>query len=161
MSLIRISILGIFWKAMPHRSFFLKGKVAHGVKEGKDRFTAILAVSMEGEKLKPMIIGKSAKPRLFPSSILPRNFYYESSSKAWITTAIFLKYLLILNIIFKSEDRSVAIILDNCSPHNVDSSLLSNIKLFFLPPNTTSIGQPMDAGVHATFARHFFIILLF
>lgn len=140
---------------MPHRSYYPKGNVQHGVKEGKDRFTAILMTSMLGEKIKPMIIGKSVKPRSFPTNLLKRNFQYESSSKAWVTSTIFLKYLLMLNVMFKNKKRNVAIILDNCSSHSVDTKLLTNISLFFLPPNTTSIGQPMDAGVVDYFFTYF------
>jgi hypothetical protein len=133
--------LRIFWKAMPNRGYFLKQKIVRGVKEGKDRFTALICVSMMGEKIKPMIIGKSANPRSFPKDnhTHQKYFYYHSSSNAWVTTIVFLKYLLILNVKFKAERRSIALLLDNCSSHHVDESLLTNIKLFFLPPNTTEV----------------------
>lgn len=51
---------------MPNRGFFFKDKILHGVKEPKDRFTALLTVNMLGEKTKPMIVGKSQVPRSFP-----------------------------------------------------------------------------------------------
>jgi hypothetical protein len=125
------------------------GEAIHGVKESRDRFTALICVSMTGEKMKPMIIGKSANPRSFPSNNLTHQkyFYYESSSNAWVTSAIFLRYLLILNVKFRAEGRFVALLLDNCSSHHIDEALLTNIKLFFLPPNTTAIAQPLDAGI--------------
>lgn len=138
---------GVFWRMMPHRSFFFKDKVFHGVKEPKDRFTALLTVSMVGEKVKPMIVGKSQLPRSFPKSNFLPNFYYAFSPSAWVTSSIFLRYLLILNEMFKSQNRKTAVILDNCASHNVHTSDLTHIKLFFLPPNTTSIGQPLDAGL--------------
>ena len=47
---------------------------------------------------------------------------------------------------FSSEGRSVALVIDNCSAHPHIENLKS-IKLFFLPPNTTSITQPMNQGV--------------
>jgi hypothetical protein len=133
---------------MPHKGYFFKGKVVPGTKESKDRFTVVLGVSMCGEKLKPMIIGKSNHPRSFPTNKLTytKFFYYEHSSNAWLTSLIFLKYLLILDVKFKSEERSVALLLDNCSSHHIDETLLSNIKLFFFPVNTTAILQPLDAG---------------
>ena len=47
---------------------------------------------------------------------------------------------------FSSEQRSVALVIDNCSanPHNKN---LKSLKLFFLPSNTTSKTQPMEQGV--------------
>ena len=45
-----------------------------------------------------------------------------------------------------SEGRRVAPVIDNClaNPHIENSK---SIKLFFLPPNTTSTTQPMDDRV--------------
>ena len=39
-----------------------------------------------------------------------------------------------------------AMILDNFSGHEVDLAL-DHVKLLFLPPNTTSVSQPMDQGI--------------
>ena len=47
---------------------------------------------------------------------------------------------------FLSEGRNVALVIDNCPAHPHIENLKA-IKLFFLPPNTTSITQPMDQGV--------------
>ena len=45
------------------------------------------------------------------------------------------------------EDRKIIMFLDNASTHPCDE--YSNIKLAFFPPNTTSVLQPLDAGVIA------------
>ena len=47
---------------------------------------------------------------------------------------------------FLSEGRNVALVIDNC-PVQQHIENLKAIKLFFLPPTTTSITQPMDQGV--------------
>ena len=47
---------------------------------------------------------------------------------------------------FASEGRSTALVIDNCPAHPHIENLKS-IKLFFLPPNTTSATQPIDQGV--------------
>ena len=46
----------------------------------------------------------------------------------------------------ENEGRKVALIIDNCPAHPVIENLKS-ITLYFLPPNTTSVLQPMDQGV--------------
>jgi hypothetical protein len=94
---------GLFWKALPHKSFFMKGSCPHGIKDGKERFTVILTVSMEGEKERPMIVGKSMNPRSFPKNPSQRAFYYNSSSNAWVTTTIFGDYLKILDKSFRNQ----------------------------------------------------------
>jgi len=43
------------------------------------------------------------------------------------------------------------LILDNASVHGIASDLeLKHLKIIFLPPNTTSMTQPMDAGIIQT-----------
>jgi hypothetical protein len=131
---------------MPHRGFFLEGKNTHGIKEGKDRFTAVLAVTQSGEVLKPLIVGKSENPRSF-SKFTNKSFYYDNSPTAWVTRTIFEKYIYVLNNTFSSQNRKVAIIIDNCSAHYIQSKKFSNISLFYLPQNTTAITQPLDTGI--------------
>jgi hypothetical protein len=58
---------------------------------------------------------------------------------------IFIEFLKKLNHDMAQKNRKIALILDNCSSHPFIT--LSNIKLIFLPPNTTSVLQPMDMGV--------------
>ena len=47
---------------------------------------------------------------------------------------------------FQKENRKIALIIDNCPAHPTIADL-SNVKLIFLPPNTTSVSKPMDQGV--------------
>ena len=47
---------------------------------------------------------------------------------------------------FASEKGIIALVIDNCLAHSHIENLKS-IKLFFLPPNTTSTNQPMDQDV--------------
>ncbi|XP_037500282.1 uncharacterized protein LOC119374275 [Rhipicephalus sanguineus] len=48
------------------------------------------------------------------------------------------------------EGRKVALVLDSCTAHHT-AHKLSNVEIFFLPPNTTAGLQPMGAGVIACF----------
>ena len=51
-----------------------------------------------------------------------------------------------LDVKFQKENRNIALIIDNCPAHPTIADL-SNVKLIFLPPNTTSVSQPMDQRV--------------
>ena len=51
-----------------------------------------------------------------------------------------------LNKKFESEKTKVGLIIDNCPAHPIINNL-SHIKLLFLPPNTTSVSQPMGQGI--------------
>jgi hypothetical protein len=131
---------------MPKRAYFLENKSHHGIKDEKNRFTAILVTSATGEKMKPMIIGKFAKPHSFKCKSFHDLFYYSSSPKSWVNSIIFKDYMIILNEKLKNEKRNIAIILDNCTSHFIDKIKISNISLFYLPSNTTPISQQLDAG---------------
>ena len=96
------------------------------------------------QKLKPLLIVKSLKPRcshgvkFFPVDC-------QASEKAWITAEIFKGFLKNLNRKMKSEKRKILLFLDNCAAHpDID---LNCVKLQFFPPNTTSKLQPMDQGI--------------
>ncbi len=51
----------------------------------------------------------------------------------------------------RKENRKIPLLVDNCTSHPNINELLTNIKLVFLPPNTTAKIQPMDAGVIKNF----------
>lgn len=131
---------------MPNRGYLLKGKSTFGSKKSKERISVILVVNLKGEKMKPMIIGKAKNPSSFPKFILQQSFYYASSQNAWLTSTIFSKYLSLLNLQFKIKNKKICLILDNCSSHILKEINFSNINLFYIPPNTTPIAQPLDGG---------------
>ncbi|XP_027850981.1 tigger transposable element-derived protein 1-like [Aphis gossypii] len=58
----------------------------------------------------------------------------------------------------RSQNRNVLIFLDNAACH--PKIELSNKKILMLPPNTTSITQPMDQGVIYTFKSYYRKFLL-
>ena len=127
-------------------------KDVRGTKSRKERVTVLATVNMEGEKLPLLVIGKSAKPRCLKNILrtpdkLP--VMYRSSKNAWMTEKIFTDWLREWDRKLVEEGREVCLLLDNASVHkDVD---LDNITLVFFPPNTTSILQPLDAGILANF----------
>jgi len=87
-------------------------------------------------------------PRAFNKQ-LPRQIIWKANSKAWMTGMIFLEYLQKFNAKMQIENRKALIILNNTPCH--PEMELSNVKLVFLPPNTTIGTQPLDFGIIQNF----------
>ena len=59
-----------------------------------------------------------------------------------------------LDINMKNSNRKIALVVDNCTAHPVMRGL-TNVKLVFLPPNTTAKTQPMDVGLIRCLKAHY------
>lgn len=141
---------GLFFKCLPDRTMCFKGDACHGGKNSKDRITLFFAANMDGtEKLKPLMIGKSAKPRCF-KSIKSFPMDYRSNKKAWMTSILFDEWLNLVNNRMDSQNRKILLFVDNCTAHNGRPDL-SHVKVEFLPANTTSQLQPLDKGIIKNF----------
>lgn len=135
---------GLFFKLMPDKSLVLKNEKCHGGKLSKERLTVLVCTNSVGtDKKKPLVIGKYAKPRCFKNvKTIPCS--YSSQSRAWMTCDQFVKWLNDWDTELK--DRKILLLVDNCAAHPKTVNL-KNIKLAFLPPNTTSELQPLDQGI--------------
>ena len=80
---------------------------------------------------------------------------YYSNSKAWMTSEIFAGLAeKTWKAHEKNEKRKVLLLLDNFSGHFTSANEeLTNVKLCFLPPNTTSKLQPLDQGIIASLKK--------
>ena len=66
------------------------------------------------------------------------------------------KILTKLNRRFSLNRRNVALLLDNAGCHSEEiKNKYSNIKIIFLPANTTSKLQPLDLGIIQNFKLHY------
>jgi hypothetical protein len=146
---------GLFWKLTPNRT--LATEARSGGKKSKDRVTLALTVNGDGSvKLEPWIIGKSQNPRCFKkiNRRLLRVEYRHNKSK-WMTGLIMEEYLRWFDN--KMQGRKVLLLLDNFSGHELGVELvgglqgLTNTRIAWLPPNTTSHWQPLDQGIIASF----------
>ena len=144
---------GLFYRCLPDRTHVMKNEKCAGGKLSKDRLTVLVTASMAGEKLPPLVIGKSANPRCF-KNVKKLPLPYEHNTKAWMTSTIFEKWVKKLDLQMRKRERKIALVLDNCTAHPSVSGL-TNVKLVFLPPNTTAKTQPMDAGVIRCFKAHY------
>ncbi|XP_049271361.1 tigger transposable element-derived protein 4-like [Rhipicephalus sanguineus] len=139
---------------LPDRSLAFSGDPCTGGKLSKERITVMVGANATGtEKLPLLVIGKARNPRCFRAmKTLPVE--YESNSKAWITQALFEQYVRRLDRKFARQHRKVILFVDNCGAHGSVPNLEA-IRLEFLPPNTSSVLQPMDQGVIRNIKAHY------
>ena len=147
---------GCFLQTLPTKGLAMKGKKAKGGKKLKLRITVAFFVSADGGKVgKPIVIWRSKKPRVFRlprASDIQDEVDYFADLKSWMQVEIMEKSLEMLNRQMVLENRNVILFLDNATVH--PPSLIgkySNIKVVFLPKNTTSRLQPLDAGIIQSF----------
>lgn len=141
---------GLYYRAMPNKTFALKNENCAGKKAAKQRLTILLCANMEGEKEDPLIIGKSKNPRCFKGNHVDKlPLEWIHNKKAWMTTEIMTRWLHAFDNKMKKQNRKVLLFLDNATSH--PKVPLENVKLVFLPPNTTSHCQPLDQGIIQNF----------
>ena len=76
----------VLLEALPSKGFAQKGKACHGGKSSKVRLTVAFFVNASGDKEKPVVVWKSAKPRGFKGinkNRLPVQYFDQK--KAWMT----------------------------------------------------------------------------
>ncbi len=150
---------GLFYRAFPNKTLCLRGEKCTGGKISKERLTIFVCGNMCGDLEMPLVIGKAKKPRCFNNvKIQSLPVIWRNNTKSWMTCALMEEWLISFNQRMARQNRRVLLFLDNaaCHPH----IKLSNVKLIFLPPNTTSHSQPMDQGVIFTFKSHYRRLLL-
>lgn len=88
---------GLSFRALPDKSYFNNLADRHGIKISKKRLTVLLACNAAGHKLKPLVIGKSKKPRCFKAinhDLSRLDVTYYANSKAWMAQLIFSEWLI-------------------------------------------------------------------
>ncbi|XP_052271459.1 tigger transposable element-derived protein 4-like [Dreissena polymorpha] len=149
MNIFNMDETGLFFRDTTRKSYHFKETELAGGKRSKERITVALCASMTGEKLPPLVIGKSAKPRCFgkiKTEKLP--VMYRNNKKAWMNTELMKEWLKSVDQKMRRQGRKVLLFLDNAPSHPKIS--LQNVKIVFFPANTTSLSQPMDQGIIQT-----------
>ncbi|GFU80340.1 tigger transposable element-derived protein 1 [Trichonephila clavipes] len=121
---------------------------------GKDCLTVLTSQRMK--KLQVDIKPRALKGKDLKQLPVP----WMANPKTWMTTAFFTEWF---NNCFvpkveaymkeKSLDFKVLLIVDNAASHPQLEH--PNVQLVFLPPNTTSLIQPLDQGIIATFKKYY------
>ena len=140
-------------------------KRAKGKKKSKDCVTICACANITGTiKLPLLLIRKAARPHCFTWT-WGICLLFKSPKDAWVNTAIFLHWfhdLFVPHVQEKLTERGkeprALLVLDNCSAHPDQDVLIScdgQVKAVFLPPNVTSLIQPMDQGVLESLKRRY------
>jgi hypothetical protein len=151
---------GLFFRALPDKTLALKREKCSGGKMSKDRLTILHCVSMAGDKEPLLVIGKSAKPRAFKklgANSLPVD--WKSNKKAWMTCQIMTEWLRQFDRKMRLQKRKILLFVDNAASHPRDLKL-TNIRILFLPPNTTAMCQPLDQGIIKNFKMFYRVLIL-
>ncbi|XP_064413472.1 jerky protein homolog [Latimeria chalumnae] len=149
---------GLFWRCLPRNTLVCHDEnSASGVKESKERLTVLTCANAAGtHKCKLLVIGKSARPRAFKGvKVFP--VIYRSNKRAWITQELTSDWFDI-NFVVEArehcrkvglpENCKIVLLLDNCSAHPAAEAMATrNVFATYLPPNCTSLIQPMDQGI--------------
>ena len=146
---------GLFYRVIPNRSLAFKSQECSGGKMSKERISVLFCANLDGSDRVPFLcIGKSHNPRSFRGHlILPTE--YRAKSKAWMTNDIFTEWIRKFDSRMSLQNRKFALLLDNCSAHPKSIGVVKSVKMGFLPPNCTSILQPMDQGIIRYLKHHY------
>jgi DNA-binding XRE family transcriptional regulator len=144
----------LFWQLEPSKT--LAHGETSGTKQSKERVSIMLSCNSKGEKLKPLLIHKYENPRALKGiDKIKLPVYYYWNKKAWMQVSIFQHWIKKVNEQMKKEKKKIIMLLDNASSHVGEDLDLSNVKLHFLPANTTAHLQPLDAGIIWSFKCHY------
>jgi len=128
---------------MPDKTLAFKNEKCNSGEYSKERLTLLLAINMTGtDKLKPLLIGKSKNPKCF-TGIKSFPVEYTANKKAWMTSELFVEWLLRIDSQMKTHKRKIVLFIDN-SPAHDNIPDCQAVKVTFLP-------QPFDQRIIKTF----------
>ena len=147
--------ISLYFQALPEGTMCFQTEKLSGGKKEKQSLTVLLMANMDGsDKRKPLVIGKSAKPKCF-RGVASLTVTYRSNKNAWMTAALFQNWVIDFDKCMHTKRIKVCLLIDNCSTYNIEKAHLKCVELVYLPANTTSFIQPLDQGIIRNF-KHFF-----
>nr|CAH0104760.1 unnamed protein product [Daphnia galeata] len=149
---------GLLYRALPTRSYISleegSRKNIRGTKvlQAKDPVTLVLCVNSTGTcKVAPLIVGTSKNPHCFRDA--PSPIPYINQRNAWVDREVYKGWWLniFLTAVRKFTKEPVALLMDNCSGHDPTlTDPTGQVEIIFLPPNCTSVYQPLDQWIIST-----------
>ena len=148
----------LFFKSLPHRTYCFDSDKPAGSAKRKDRLTLLIITNMDGsDHRKLSVIGKSKTPRClqkkYKMQVKDMSVDWYASKNAWMTGEIHHQIMTELNNEMRLSNRHILYVCDNASSHQVRE--YSHIKFLMLPPNATSIMQPLDQGIILSAKRRY------
>ncbi|KAG0720049.1 Tigger transposable element-derived protein 7 [Chionoecetes opilio] len=159
---------GFYYRSIPEKTLASeKEKSVPGCKLCKSCVSVMCCANTAGiHHLTSVVIGKAEQPCCLSGIMNNLPVVYDHSKMAWLIAKIskdwFYKHLVpeIINfqtgVLHYSHDRVRALLLDNAPTQPVESELVGDkgrIRVMYLPPNTTSLIQPMDQGILVAMKR--------
>ena len=148
----------LFYKLLPHRTYCFDGDKPAGSAKRKDRLTLLIITNMDGsDHRKLSVIGKSKTPhclqKKYKMQVKDMAVDWYASKNAWMTGEIHHHIMTKLNNEMRLSNLHILYVCDNPSSHQVQE--YSHIKFLMLPPNATSIMQPLDQGIILSAKRRY------
>ena len=163
---------GLFYRRLPTRSLMRKKR--KGNKLNKIRCTVNVIANAPGSDIHLQLIGQSKRPRAFGKTLHPFNHFhidYYNNDTSWMRSDIFASVIKKFSnrVRRKNNGRQVLLIMDYYSAHKMEHDRVrpltfeggfrgfqfDNVVCLFLPPNVTSVIQPLDQGIIAAFKSHY------
>ncbi|XP_046538005.1 tigger transposable element-derived protein 1 [Equus quagga] len=154
---------GLFYKDVGKRTYITQmASQAPGFKSSQDYATLLLCANAKGDfKCKPLMVYRAQNPQAVTGkSVNHMPVHWRWNKKAWMTSDWFHNcfipevecYLQGRNLAFK-----VLLILDDAPVHCCEElrNAHPNVEVLFMPPNTTSLIQPLDQGIIKAFKAHY------
>lgn len=136
--------MGLFYRALPQHCQVIREDPMKGAKSSRERMTVLLTCSAAGEKLIPLVVGRSSQPKSF-QDINELPVMYRSNRRAWMTSGIFTDWLDKLNNKMATDDRKILLIVGISGVHpDIERS---HIKLMFVPTSSSSSHQACNTGI--------------
>lgn len=151
---------GLFYRCILNRSYVESGRRRHarGTKamKAKDRVTFVLVCNAMGSRYIPVAMnGKAKQPLCFkpPRCMCPLPYFSQPS--VWMDADIFKSWfeVVLIPAVPARTTLAVALLSDNCGAH--DDLESEQVKFIALPPNCTSVYQPLDMGIIACMKRQY------
>ena len=147
----------LFWRMVPSRGLSTQSRP--GIKKDKSRITLVFAVNSSGSDRVPVwIIGKYKSPRALKNvNVSTMGGEWRWNSKAWMNTAIMCEWLQAFYTRI-GRTREILLTMDNFSAHISALELTPpppNIRIAWLPKNSTSRFQPLDQGIIQSFKAQY------
>ena len=148
----------LFYKSLPHRTYCRVDDKPAGSTQRKDRLTLLVITNMDGSNHRKLsVIGKAQNPhclqKKYKMTVNEMTVDWYASKNAWMTEDIHHRIMTKFNNQMRKAGCHVLYVCDNASSHQVRE--YSHIKFLMLPPNATSIVQPLDQGIFRSVKRRY------